>query len=383
MSSKPNLFLFVLLFALNGPLHVAAGPSDDSSPITTERTIISTDRVTEAAVGDEDRPFWPLFKKVIRGDDVGRRVFEELLAAEPEVFRAAARWARETPGSDDRAELREETVSELVDQWKRVVKVRGKQLDKARDRGLRGLTTRATAEVRRSVSALLFIRGVLGDDVPAYVGNAQRALMRFGYNPFKYAKGAKGRSLETLQTRQAIARFGLRAASGDSELEDAIYVATFFRDWATAKDLAIKASRADDLSNETYFLAAHALLARGNGADPGEENAALRLLQLDGSVQKKIASFELGSEPIGEVAIREMALQTLMAMNGIDPAAQENLKETRPNCPIARAVSVFRVKDNSAWPRIVEHWRPRIVQRWKKRVASNAAPERDEAAGED
>lgn len=326
-------------------------------------------------IGREEAPFRPLFERVIRADAAGQQVYESMLKDEPGAFEAAYAWAKAEPGSQDRAKLRVRAMDAMVEAWRGVIEAYDEKVRSALDRGRggRALTQPATNSVQRSITALLFLRGVLGGAAPTEIGNAQRKLMRFGYNPYKAAKKARGKKLEQLRTWQEISRFGLLAARGDSELEDSIYIATFYRDWDTAKDLAVRASRADYLSSETYFLAAHALLARGDGTDPEEEKAALRLLQLDGFVQKNIASFELGSEPIGEVAIREMALQTLMAMNGVDPAKQKNLEETRPNCPFAQAVSVFRVKDDSAWPNIVE--------RWKKRVAGNAAPEGDEEAG--
>jgi len=374
MMNQHRWITSVALLACTAVLAViASSPADaveEPQPAQDTPPSMTVERPLDASlIGSEEAPFRPLFERVIGEDAAAQQIYDSMLKDEPGAFEAAYAWAKAEPGSQDREKLRARAMEAMVEAWRGVIEAYDAKVRSALDRGRggRALTQPAPNSVQRSITALLFLRGVLGGAAPTEIGKAQRKLMRFGYNPYKFAEKARGKKLERLRTWQDISRFGLLAARGDFELENSIYIATFYRDWETAKDLAVRASRADFLSSETYFLAAHALLARGDGADPEEEKAALRLLQLNGFVRKNIASFELGSEPISEVAIREMALQTLMTMNGVDPAKQENLKETRPNCPFARAVSVFRVKDNSAWPKIIERWKKRIDDDWKRK----------------
>jgi hypothetical protein len=151
--------------------------------------------------------------------------------------------------------------------------------------------------------------------------------------------------------------FGLQAARGDAELRSSLRVTTFYRDWESARVLARRVARFDDLSHKTYFYAAHALVARGKG----EQDQLAAYERLDVTSHEKPASW--GGRVVPNrtyLEIREIALQALLQMADRKPQEDPRLEMVQPTCPFARTVKMFYVEDTDQWPDIIEDWAARL-----------------------
>jgi len=221
-------------------------------------------------------------------------------------------------------------------------------------------------EDQTSVTALYLLRLAVDEALSDEVSGTRRSLVLYAYNPFKGANKRKADG-RVAAWRKVVA-LSLRAADGDRDLRDSLYVATFYRAWETARVLARKASQTDNAGQDTLFLAVHTFVARGEGAE--DQAAAFRLL--DSAGVKRLKSWFGERPPRLDLQIREIALQALLRMTGTEAAALTDVETAFTRCPFAKRVQMVFVKDQDSWPDVIRYWQQTLD------LKQNGDPSNDE-----
>lgn len=311
-----------------------------------------TRQLTTEELGEPESPFWPLFQKEILDGPDARSIYGELLDAEPELFAMAYEAVDPALAAEERETKTRAFLDELARVWTVAADRYNEQTQKRIKKRDFPYLRPANRGDRVSVAALYFLRGTARAAGPSKLANVPYRF-QYGFNPFKNAGGGKKRNLAW----QRCVAFGLQTARTDIELRRGMKLATLYREWDTARVLARRAAAFDDITHDTHFLAAHTLIARGRGEQ--DQLAAFRLLFVTSA--ETPASWSGKTIPERRyLEIREIALQALMKMNGIDPGKRDGFVKITPTCPVARKVEMFYVKDARRWPTIIEQWGRRL-----------------------